>query len=83
LGFAIDRIGKRVLIMTISSLMFIATFTTSMLMPKCDEPCYREVYPLILLGFAYTVYASVIWGSIPYAVEPRNVGTAFGICTAI
>jgi hypothetical protein len=62
--------------------MFIATFTTSMLMPKCDQ-CYNEVYPLVMLGFAYTVYASVIWGSIPYAVEPKNVGTAFGICTAI
>jgi MFS family permease len=37
----------------------------------------------VLCGIGYAIYASVIWGSIPYTVEPRTVGTAYGICTAI
>jgi len=35
--------------------------------------------PLILQGLAYTTYAVVLWGSIPYMVEGRTLGTAFGI----
>lgn len=38
---------------------------------------------MILIGFGYSLYASVIWGSIPYTVEANTVGTAFGIVTAI
>ena len=32
-------------------------------------------------GLAYTTYAVVLWGSIPYMVEGRTLGTAFGICS--
>ena len=65
--------------------ILIAAFTISMLLPDCPagEKCYYEVYPLILCGVGYSIYASVIWGSIPYTVEPKTVGTAYGICTAI
>ena len=34
-----------------------------------------------MLGIAYSTYAVVLWGSIPYMVEARTLGTAFGICT--
>jgi len=56
-----------------------------MFLPECptEDPCYYEVAPLIMCGIGYSIYASVIWGSIPYTVEPRTVGTAYGICTAI
>lgn len=56
-----------------------------MYLPDCpaDEKCYDEVVPLVMCGLGYSIYASVIWGSIPYTVEPRTVGTAYGICTAI
>lgn len=85
LGFGIDKIGKRVLFIMFSSVILIATFLTSMFLPECptEEPCYYEVAPLIMCGIGYSIYASVIWGSIPYTVEPRTVGTAYGICTAI
>lgn len=37
--------------------------------------------PLIILGLSYTTYAVVLWGALPYMVEARTLGTAFGICT--
>lgn len=85
LGFGIDKIGRRVVFIMFSSVILIATFVTSMLLPDCptEEPCYYEVLPLVMCGIGYSIYASVIWGSIPYTVEPRTVGTAYGICTAI
>ena len=41
------------------------------------------MYPLVLTGIGYSIYAAAIWGSVPYVVTPQTVGTAFGICTAI
>jgi MFS family permease len=48
--------------------------------PDCDR-CWMSLGPLILLGLSYTAYAVVLWGSLPYMVEARVLGTAFGICT--
>jgi len=53
-----------------------------MMMPECDQ-CYNEMYPLVLTGVGYSIYAAAIWGSIPYLVSSTTVGTAFGIATAI
>ena len=53
-----------------------------MMMPQCDK-CHNEVYPLVLTGIGYSIYASAIWGSVPYVVAPHTVGTAFGLTTAI
>ena len=82
LGFAIDRVGRRALVIVISSVILTAAYTTSMLLPECDK-CYHEMYPLVLTGIGYSIYAAAIWGSVPYVVSPHTVGTAFGICTAI
>ena len=38
--------------------------------------------PQTLLGIGYSVYAAALWGSIPYCVNPKNLGTAFGLTTA-
>merc|ERR1711862_260030 len=39
--------------------------------------------PLVLLGFGYSVYAAAMWGSVPYTCEPKQIATAYGLCTAI
>ena len=82
LGFAIDRFGKRALVIIISSIILTAAYSISMFLPECDQ-CYSEMYPLVLTGVGYSIYAAAIWGSVPYVVTPQTVGTAFGICTAI
>lgn len=53
-----------------------------MMMPECYQ-CYYELYPLILTGVGYSIYASAIWGCVPYVVKPSLVGTAFGLATSI
>ena len=82
LGLFIDRFGKRAFLCCLSSCILILGYTVSMMMPECDK-CHNEVYPLVLTGIGYSIYASAIWGSIPYVVEPHTVGTAFGLTTAI
>lgn len=82
LGYGIDKVGKRALLICLSSVILIIAFTSSMMMPECHQ-CYNEMYPLILVGIGYSIYAAAIWGSVPYVVDPNSVGTAFGIATAI
>ena len=82
LGFGVDKIGKRAVLISLSSVILITGFLFSMLLPGCDQ-CNNELTPLILTGVGYSIYASAIWGSIPYVVTPQTVGTAFGICTAV
>lgn len=44
---------------------------------------YLGLVPLILLGIGYSIYACALWGSVPYTVPERLLGTAFGMCTAV
>ena len=82
LGFMIDRIGKRALMVSISSLMLICAFTISAFLPA-TQGSKAEIIPLVIVGVSYSIYCAAIWGSIPYTVTPQTVGTAFGITTAI
>jgi hypothetical protein len=59
-----------------------AAHLITMFLPPCEH-CFTEVGPLVLTGFGYSIYAAALWGSIPYVVEARTVGTAFGFCTAV
>ena len=52
------------------------------LLPECNG-CYTQISPMILLGIGYSIYAAALWACIPYVVEPRTIGSAFGICTAL
>lgn len=52
------------------------------MMPDCDK-CGYPIVPLGFMGLGYSIYAAVMWASIPYIVEPKTVGTAFGLATAL
>lgn len=61
--------------------LMVAAHTFEVMIDDCDQ-CFMSLVPLILLGLSYTTYAVVLWGSLPYMVEARTLGTAFGICTS-
>lgn len=72
LGFMIDKVGRRALFIMISSIIsVIACFYTAFMrtLPMDSaNPDWFVLIPLIGLGFAYSIYASALWGSIPYVV---------------
>lgn len=82
LGLLIDKVGKRVHLVILSSFLLLLAHVITMILPVCDG-CYSEVGPLVLTGIGYSIYAAALWGSVPYVVEARTVGTAFGLCTAV
>jgi len=87
LGFLIDRVGRRALfIMTSSIISLICCIYTAFMksLPvDSPNPDYFVLIPLIGMGFSYSIYASALWGSIPYVVQPRTIGSAFGVTTAL
>jgi len=83
LGFMIDKIGKRALFIIISSLLSaIACFWVAIL-PNYTSANFIIVGPEVLMGLAYSIYASALWSSIPYLVQPRTIGSAFGMTTSL
>lgn len=76
LGHAVDRIGYRSQLVTISPLILV--FVHVMLGFTKITP----VFPLILQGVAFSIFAAVIWPSVPLCVEQRHVGTAYGVMSS-
>lgn len=75
LGWIVDRVGERCKLLTIS-VGFLALAHALML----------ELHPAIsvtILGFGYTLFATVYWPCISLSVPPTLLGTALGVVTCI
>ena len=85
LGFVIDKVGRRALFICASSIMILVACLISMSIPDAEpgKPNYLIFIPLVFLGVGYSVYAAALWGSIPYVCEPKQIATAYGVCTAV
>ena len=85
LGWYVDQYGKRMTVTLVGAGLMVCAHTVSIMAPAdCNysDGCVYSYLPLILLGFSYTSYAVVMWGIVPYMVQARTLGTAFGICTS-
>uniref|UniRef100_K3WG67 Lysosomal dipeptide transporter MFSD1 n=1 Tax=Globisporangium ultimum (strain ATCC 200006 / CBS 805.95 / DAOM BR144) TaxID=431595 RepID=K3WG67_GLOUD len=76
LGFAVDRIGLRALLNLAAAIVLILAHTL------LGFTSVTPVIPLTLQGLAYTVFASVLWPSVPLVVEEHHIGTGYGVLTA-
>lgn len=76
LGFIVDRVGLRALLNLVAAVILIAAH--SLLGLTSVTP----FVPLVLQGLAYTVFAGVLWPSIPLVVEDHHIGTGYGLLTA-
>lgn len=83
LGIFIDKFGYRVHIMVAGSIFMIMAHLVQLFIPDCTDECSISLITPIFLGISYATYCVALWGSIPFLVEARAIGTAFGICTAI
>lgn len=71
LGHLIDKIGKRATMTMISSILGTVSFI-----------CFYLINPLValtVLGFCYSIFASVLWPSVALVVNKKLVGFALGI----
>ena len=81
-GKIVDKIGRRVILILFSAACVTLVHVMFILTPDGDKPVYPIFY-MVLMGLGYSIYASVMWASIPYLVEPKTIGTAFGVATSV
>lgn len=81
MGVFITYVGYRMTINIMGALFMLTSFIMLLIVPDCDNECWYSSVPYVLLGISYSSYAVVSWGAIPYMVEARTLGTAFGIAT--
>ncbi|KAL3776343.1 LOW QUALITY PROTEIN: hypothetical protein ACHAWO_002461 [Cyclotella atomus] len=76
-GHLVDKVGKRAVLATAASGILLVVHLT---LAMTD---ISPIGPMILQGTAYSLYAAVIWPSVPLAVSKQYTGTAFGVITSI
>ncbi|KAL7467323.1 hypothetical protein ACHAXS_007571 [Conticribra weissflogii] len=77
LGHVVDKIGRRAQLATLASSILLAVHLT---MALSDS---SPIAPMVGQGIAYSLYASVLWPSVPLTVAKQFTGTAFGVITSI
>lgn len=83
LGYAVDKLGRRIKIINYSSVILIAMHLYTAILPDSDEPSYWIVLTIIGAGLIYAVYAAVCWPCISMIVDEKIRGSAFGLAFAV
>ena len=77
-GLMVDKLGRRRLFMAVGSLIAVAVV---------PDPGIHALASLDLHGhdrhLAFSLVPAVLWPSVPYLVEERRLGTAYGLMTML
>ena len=84
IGWYAENYGNRMTLMIMGSIMVWASHISLFIMLRNDDESWERSYasafvPQVMLGFGYSTYAVIYWGSIPYLVKGKVTGTAFGV----
>ena len=77
LGHFVDRVGYRSIFITLSPTILVVVHVV------LGFSNASPIFPLILQGVAFSIFAAVIWPSVPLCVERKHAGTAFGVMTSV
>ncbi|MFC1529164.1 MFS transporter [Gemmatimonadota bacterium] len=73
IGRVVDKIGKR------GTLLMWGTFLMIPAHLSMGISNLHPVYPMIILGFSFSLVSAVLWPAVPLIVKEKAVGTAFGL----
>jgi len=79
LGFFVDRVGKRALLMMIGSVLLVPVY----LMMAYTHTQAALYAPMAMMGIAFSLIPAVMWPSVAYIVDQNKLGTAYGLMTVI
>ncbi|OMJ66286.1 hypothetical protein SteCoe_36920 [Stentor coeruleus] len=77
IGFIVDRIGRRLILVIVSCFFIMIAHILFIVTPDSSEPIYPIFY-LILIGLAYSVHSTALWSALPFTVDEKVLGTAYG-----
>jgi MFS family permease len=76
-GLMADRLGRRAAFMAFGCFLLAAAF------PILAYTGANLWVSTVLIGIAFSLVPAVIWPAVPYLVEPRRLGTAYGLMTMV
>ncbi len=76
-GTLVDKIGRRARLMILGSLLMIPSY---LLLAYTDV---APRWPMIVLGASFVLVPAAMWPSVALIVDPKRVGTAYGLMTLI
>jgi MFS family permease len=76
-GLIADRVGHRALMMTLGTLLMPATFLV------LGATHWSLAFSTVLMGISFSVVPAVIWPSTAMLVEPKRLGTAYGLVNVL
>jgi MFS family permease len=76
-GLMVDRFGKRSLFMAFGTALLCLTF------PVLAYTSWHLWVSTALIGVSFSLVPAVLWPSVPYLVEERRLGTAYGLMTML
>ena len=92
-GYLVDRVGKRSLFMMFGSALIIPVFLVMAYLPMPSAgdmslgimtlPRSGLIYPMAVMGIAFSLIPAVMWPSVAYLVDQSKLGTALGVMTMI
>ncbi|KAF9386528.1 hypothetical protein CPB97_003602 [Podila verticillata] len=74
-GYLVDRFGHRARYIPLSAVLLIWAHT------QLGFTQLNPILAMLLLGLAYSLFASALWPCIPFLVEDHQLGTAYGLVT--
>lgn len=77
LGGIVDRFGHRAHLLTVSA----CTLSLAHLLMAFTH--IEPAVPLVIIGLSYSVYAAAVWPSVAFVIEEHQLGTAYGLITAV
>jgi Na+/melibiose symporter-like transporter len=76
-GLLVDKVGRRALFMTVGSLLLFSVF------PILAYTDWSLWVTTVLIGIAFSLVPAVLWPSVAVLVDPRKLGTAYGLMTMV
>jgi MFS family permease len=77
LGKLLDMVGRRPLFVILGSFVIIPAHLS---LAFTNIP---PIYPIIAIGLSFSLVPSALWPSVPMIVNEKELGTAFGLMSAI
>jgi MFS family permease len=76
-GLMADRLGHRAAFMALGCFLLAAVFP---ILAYTDANLWITT---VMIGIAFSLVPAVIWPAVPYLVEPKRLGTAYGLMTMV
>ena len=77
LGFLADRYGRRASAMVLSCVLLLPVY---LLLTVSSVPPF---VPMMMMGISFSLIPAVMWPSVAYLVKDSQLGTAYGVMTAL